>query len=337
MGKYRVRIIVFSIVLLALALGLACKPRVSLQASKNQIKQGEEVQLTWESKNAKSVELNGQQVAPKGAQTVRPDRTTTYEIIARRGKKEAKDSERIDVEPPPPPPEISISADRSAIEKGQSTTLRWSSANAQRVEITGLGSVEASGQRQVSPTESTTYTATATGPGGSRTASTRITVTEPPPPPKPEPPKAEPPPPPAPNWGALFAQNVKPIFFDFDSAKLRPEAQDTLRNAASWLSRSENATMVFQIEGNCDPRGTEEYNLALGDRRANAAKEFLVSLGIDASRIKTISYGEQRAQGTSEGSPDSPPSWAHDRRDDFVYLSGGGSRGPTAPVVILFK
>jgi peptidoglycan-associated lipoprotein len=61
----------------------------------------------------------------------------------------------------------------------------------------------------------------------------------------------------------------------------------------------------------------------LGERRAQAAREFLVSLGVDQSRIQTVSYGEERAAGASEGSPGNPPSWAHDRRDDFIYVSGG--------------
>jgi peptidoglycan-associated lipoprotein len=87
---------------------------------------------------------------------------------------------------------------------------------------------------------------------------------------------------------------------------------------------------MFRIEGNCDPRGTEEYNIGLGERRAQAAREFLASLGVDATRIQTVSYGKERAAGTSEGSPESRPSWAHDRRDDFIYVSGGTppSRNP---------
>ena len=85
---------------------------------------------------------------------------------------------------------------------------------------------------------------------------------------------------------------------------------------------------MFRIEGNCDFRGTEEYNIGLGERRAQAAKEYLISLGVEAIRIQTVSYGKERASGTSEGSPESLPSWAHDRRDDFVYVSGGTPRNP---------
>jgi peptidoglycan-associated lipoprotein len=122
---------------------------------------------------------------------------------------------------------------------------------------------------------------------------------------------------------AIFNQWVLPIFFELDRAELRPESKDRLRRAADWLTRAPNRSIIFRIEGNCDPRGTEEYNIGLGERRAQAAKEFLASLGVDASRMQTVSYGKERATGTYEGSPDARPSWAFDRRDDFIYVSGG--------------
>jgi peptidoglycan-associated lipoprotein len=121
----------------------------------------------------------------------------------------------------------------------------------------------------------------------------------------------------------LFRNAVAPIYFDLNKAELKPSEQEKLSRAAAWLLEDTRRTISFRIEGNCDPRGTEEYNLGLGDRRARIAKEFLVSLGIDPTRIDTISYGIQNAQGLSEGSPEIVPSWAHDRRDDFVYMSGG--------------
>ena len=89
--------------------------------------------------------------------------------------------------------------------------------------------------------------------------------------------------------------------------------QDWLRGTP----RDTHRTIAFRIEGNCDPRGTAEYNLGLGDGRAPAPPSSLVSLGIDASRMDTISYGLEKAQGTGESG------WARDRRDDFVYVRGG--------------
>ena len=82
------------------------------------------------------------------------------------------------------------------------------------------------------------------------------------------------------------------VFFAFDRSDISPEARETLTRQADWLRRYPNVTVT--IEGHCDERGTREYNLALGERRAQAAKNVLVALGIPASRISTISYGKER-------------------------------------------
>lgn len=314
--KLRQYTLLFSI-LVVLGMGVACKPQVSLQANRNQIRQGEEVTLTWTSKHAKTVTINGEPVAKTGSKSVTPQQTTNYEALAKRGDKEARAFVRVEVEIPTPPPTLSFSADRDIIERGQSTTLRWSTTNAESVDIAGIGRLAASGSRQVSPTTSTTYTATATGPGGTDSKSVRITVNEPPPPPPP-------PPPPRPTTRTRsvsneFAQVVKVIYFAFDSAELDEEMQTRLRATAAWLNRPENRTVRFRIEGHCDERGTEEYNIGLGDRRANSARDFLVSLGISSDRIETISYGESNpaAEGHNEDA------WKLNRRDEFVYLEGG--------------
>ncbi len=82
------------------------------------------------------------------------------------------------------------------------------------------------------------------------------------------------------------------VFFEFDRSDITPEAQQTLQRQAQWLQRYPNVTVT--IEGHCDERGTREYNLALGERRANAAKQVLVAAGIPSSRVSTISYGKDR-------------------------------------------
>jgi peptidoglycan-associated lipoprotein len=248
--------------------------------------------------------------------------TTTFEIVARRGKKVARDKATIKVNViVVAAPTINLRSEPSAIESGQSATLRWSTANARTVTITGLGNVAASGERQVSPRMSTTYTGTAVGDGGTAAASARVTVTERvakmPEPAKPVGVKVGPP------IAEQFRKAITAIYFEFDEADLTAAAQEKLRRVADWLLQDPHRTISFRIEGNCDPRGTAEYNMGLGDRRARAAKNFLVSLGVDANRIDTISYGLEKAIGDYEGSPDVAPSWAHDRRDDFVYLSGG--------------
>lgn len=98
------------------------------------------------------------------------------------------------------------------------------------------------------------------------------------------------------------------VYFDTDKFDIDEEDQAVLRSQASWLARYPNKRVT--IEGHCDERGTRDYNIALGDRRANAAKNFLASLGVDPARISTISYGKERpeAMGSDEAS------WARNRR-----------------------
>jgi peptidoglycan-associated lipoprotein len=316
--------------LIAFSAGCA-KPKVQVQVSKDRVQQGEDVRVSWQSKNAKNVTINGEPMDKAGSRVYNPDNTTTYTAVATRGKKEARDSKIVSVTPRPARPTISISADPDAIQRGQSTTLRWNSSNASQVTISDLGTVPNTGSRVVSPSSSITYTATATGAGGSDAASTRVTVSE-----ESAPADSGSRPRvtgPNPTIAAMFGQAVQAIYFDYNKADLTPESRDSLRRSAEWLTQAPNRSIAFRIEGNCDPRGTEEYNIGLGERRAQAAREFLVSLGVDGSRIQTVSYGEERASGSSEGSPGVRPSWSNDRRDDFIYVSGGTPRNPE-PVIL---
>jgi peptidoglycan-associated lipoprotein len=309
-------------VLMAVLFGACASPTAKLTVSRNDISAGEAVTVKWETKNAKEIMLNGKKVDKIGGQSVTPADTTKFEIVAKRGKKTARDSATVSVNAivKAPEPKVTLTAEKSAIDLGQATTLRWSTENAKILTITGLGEVPSSGEREISPRASTTYTATALGDGGSATASARVTVTEPPPPP---PPVAPPPPPPAePAAADQFRERAKSVFFDYDKSELLQSEQDKLRTLAEWLNLERNRSIAFKIEGNCDPRGTAEYNLGLGDRRSRAIRDFLVSLSVDPSRIETMSYGSEKAQGTDEGSSSSPPSWAYDRRGDFVYLRG---------------
>lgn len=108
------------------------------------------------------------------------------------------------------------------------------------------------------------------------------------------------------------------VFFDFDKFNLKPDARKTLEKQAAWLKA--NPSVRITIEGHCDERGTREYNLALGERRANSAKDYLVSLGVNPGRLKTISYGKERpvAMGSNEAA------WTQNRRSVTV-VSGAGS------------
>lgn len=102
------------------------------------------------------------------------------------------------------------------------------------------------------------------------------------------------------------------IYFEFDSIRLAPDAQEILTQKADWLRANPAATVT--IEGHCDNRGTNEYNLALGEGRAQSAKAFLVDLGIDSSRLNTISYGEERPLDNAQ----TEEAWSKNRRDHFV-------------------
>jgi len=116
--------------------------------------------------------------------------------------------------------------------------------------------------------------------------------------------------------GEVFESRLlKDIRFDFDRYDIRPEDADILKENAALLMQYPE--VKIQAEGHCDERGTAEYNLALGERRANAAKKYLISLGITADRISTISYGEEKPLDAGHDEE----AWAKNRRGHFVILS----------------
>ena len=201
--------------------------------------------------------------------------------------------------PPLPAPIITLRADTVSVNRGQTLTLTWESRNAATVDIQpGIGSVTpvGTGTRQLTPASSVTYTATATGPGGTASDVLRITVNDPPPPPAANPPRGgnAVTPPPAINLTAqqLFDRDMQPIIFDYDKSDIREDQRGKLQTAATYLKS--NPSVRITIEGNADERGSEEYNLALGDRRANAVKQSLASQGIAENRLSSVSYGEER-------------------------------------------
>jgi peptidoglycan-associated lipoprotein len=104
-------------------------------------------------------------------------------------------------------------------------------------------------------------------------------------------------------------------FFDYDQSDLREDARSVLAGDAQWLKKHSSVQVL--IEGHCDERGTAAYNLALGDRRANAAKEYLISLGIDASRLRTVSYGKERPFCTES----TESCWQKNRRAHLVITA----------------
>lgn len=214
--------------------------------------------------------------------------------------------------PPPPPvvapparPTVTLQSSPTIIQKGDTATLTWSSTNATSLSIApGVGNVTAEGTTHVTPADSTTYTITATGPGGSADATARVSVSAPPPPPAPMVHQQ--------SLQEQFDAAVKDAYFDYDKADVRTDAKDALAQTAQFLRSNPQVKVV--VEGHSDERGSTEYNLALGDRRAAAAKQFLVSLGLSADRMETVSYGKERpfcSASTEE-------CWQQNRRAHFV-------------------
>jgi peptidoglycan-associated lipoprotein len=209
--------------------------------------------------------------------------------------------------PPPPPPKpvtATLSANPTSIQRGQSATLTWSTDGATDVTVEG-NKVDLSGSQTVSPTDTTTYHLSAKGAGGTQDATATVTVTAPPPPPTPAPTPAPP------SDDELFSA-VKDIYFDYDKADLRPESQASLAQAAQLISQHPN--WKVKIEGNCDERGSAMYNLALGEKRANAAQQALTQGGVAAGQLQVVSYGKEKPVCT-EANEDC---WQKNRHDHFV-------------------
>jgi peptidoglycan-associated lipoprotein len=200
-------------------------------------------------------------------------------------------------------PTVTLNASPTTVNPGEAVTLSWTSTNATDLDIQpGVGSVAPQGTRGVNPTQSTTYTITATGAGGSATATAQVNV------------NAAPAAQPAGQQGLsdLFGQNVKDAYFDTDKSDLSSEARGVLTKDAEFF-RSYPQVRV-SIEGDCDERGSTEYNLGLGQRRAEAAKNFMISLGITADRMETTSWGKERPVCTEH----TEQCWQMNRRAHFV-------------------
>ena len=211
--------------------------------------------------------------------------------------------------PPPPQPTVTLRATPVNVPRGESATLRWSSTNAVSLTLApGMGMVSAEGDSTVTPNDSTTYTITAAGPGGSATATTRVTVTAPPPPPAAVAVAAS-------SLEELFNKEVMDAYFDFDKSDIRLDARTALTQTANFLKSYPPLKVI--IEGHCDERGSTEYNLALSDRRAQAAKDFLVSLGVPPDNIQTVSYGKERPFCTEH----TENCWQQNRRAHFIMAS----------------
>ncbi|MDA2928649.1 OmpA family protein [Acidobacteria bacterium AH-259-O06] len=211
-----------------------------------------------------------------------------------------------------PAPELEVLIEPSVIRQGDSALLRWEAQNADHVLIShNIGVVETSGRIKFFPDETTTYEVIAEGPGGRVAKAVTVDVL------KDKTPRISAEDLPSRSLGEQFSYFVKPVFFAYNSAQLSEKAPLRLDGNIRWLTRLENRGIRFLIEGHCDERGTEEYNLALGDRRAQTVMAYLVRHGIDALRMATLSLGEERPfdpRPTEEA-------WALNRRAHFVLLT----------------
>jgi peptidoglycan-associated lipoprotein len=113
----------------------------------------------------------------------------------------------------------------------------------------------------------------------------------------------------------ISAEGLKPVYFDFDKSFIRDDAKAALKENAEWLNVNPKAKI--RIEGNCDERGTIEYNQALGQRRAVSAKQYLITLGVSGNRVSLISYGKEK----SSCNEHDETCWQTNRKDDFVVMA----------------
>jgi peptidoglycan-associated lipoprotein len=201
-------------------------------------------------------------------------------------------------------PTVTLNASPTSVKSGDTVTLSWTSTDATDLDIEpGVGKVAAQGSTPVNPTQSTTFTITATGPGGTATADARVTVGAAP---------VEAAPTGNQSLSELFEQNVKDAYFDFNKSDIRADARANLAKTAEFLRSYQQIRVT--IEGHCDERGSTEYNIGLGERRAQAAKNYLISLGISADRMDTVSWGKERPFCTEHDEA----CWQQNRRAHFV-------------------
>ncbi|MGD0942285.1 MAG: peptidoglycan-associated lipoprotein Pal, partial [Terracidiphilus sp.] len=200
-------------------------------------------------------------------------------------------------------PTAKITASPTVVSAGDPVVLTWSTTNATTVSIDGLGDVPTSGVKTVTPTVSTSYHLVAKGAGGSADASVRITVNAPP--------QVAAAPVNTMSAEEEFKANVQDIFFDYDKYDVRSDAQSTLAKDAKYLLSHPDAKIL--IGGYCDERGSNEYNLALGQNRADSAKKALVDAGVSVARIRVISYGKEKPFCTESNEA----CWQQNRRAGF--------------------
>lgn len=208
--------------------------------------------------------------------------------------------------PQAPPPQVAapvanLSISPATLERGQSAQLTWNTENASTVTIDGIGTVDSTGSRTIMPNESTTYHLSAKSSAGTAEANASVSVHAPVA--KVAPPTEE----------ELFARNIKDIFFNYDKAEINANEKSVLSTNLDFLAK--HTALKIVIEGHCDERGSDEYNLSLGESRAEQVKAALLQGGIGADRIKIISMGKEKPFCSSA---ENEACWQQNRRAHFV-------------------
>ena len=212
-------------------------------------------------------------------------------------------AETAPVAAPAPAPTAMITATPNVISAGDQVQLSWRTMDATSVSIDGIGEVPSSGVKTVLPNASISYHLVARGAGGTADATARVTV---------NPPPAVSVPVNAMSAEDEFKANVQDIFFDYDTYDIRDDQKAKLAHDASYLNSNSNTKVV--IGGYCDERGSNEYNLALGQKRADAVKDALIAAGVAPTRLRVISYGKEKpfcSDSTEE-------CWQSNRRGGFT-------------------
>ena len=207
-------------------------------------------------------------------------------------------------------PTATLTAEPAAIDLGQTAVLNWRTTNATSVTIEGIGPVNVNGTQNVAPSNSMSYHLVAKGDGGTAEANVRVAVRTTSIPVGGTTLDSER------NRGAVtesaFHAAVQDVFFDYDSYELRPDAMANASQAAAYLKAHPSLKIV--IQGYCDERGSAEYNLALGENRANAAKSALINAGIAPGRIRSFSVGKEKQFCTEANET----CWQENRRAQFT-------------------
>jgi len=204
---------------------------------------------------------------------------------------------------PAPAPTAQITATPALVSAGDQVQLSWRTTDATSASIDGIGDVPTAGVKTVTLSQSTTYRLVAKGEGGTVEATARVTVNAPP---------AVVVPTSTMSAEQEFKAAIQDIFYDYDTYDIRNDAQATLSHDASFLASHPDVKVV--IGGYCDERGSNEYNLALGQNRADAAKNALVTAGVAANRIRVVSYGKEKPFCTES----TEECWQQNRRAGFT-------------------